>query len=107
MTAPAPLAAHEVNDRTVIHEISSSTQEMPELARSGSDLPKASRASIRRKTLDLNQLVARRQILRKEYAAIFAEAMIRYPQRETAKATAAQHDRGRELLELFLETSAG
>lgn len=71
-------------------------------ARVSNDLPMSPKVSVRRKTLDQDDIVARRQLANKNIAAVFADVLIRIPNAESWAATEAHR---RELVEMFVDSS--
>lgn len=71
-------------------------------AQTSSDLPLSPKVKIRRKTLDQDDAVARRQLANKNIAAVFADVLVRIPNFESWSATEAHR---RELVEMFLDSN--
>ncbi|KAI9723878.1 MAG: hypothetical protein M1828_003997 [Chrysothrix sp. TS-e1954] len=88
----------------MIQEIAGPPMGTPATENSPVELPTSPVAVIRRRTLDRNPKTAVRQLFEKNYAAIFADAMIQTPSSAGSKAKRAIDDQKRELVEIFLTT---
>jgi hypothetical protein len=85
-------------------EITNASKPDPSTPRSSVDMPGSPRVQVRRKTLSKVPEVAIRQLIYRNYASVFAEAMFRAPREEKMKERekAARKERMIKVVELFL-----
>lgn len=88
----------------MISEITSAqTTIVPSSPKKNDALPASTRATVRRKTLSADPAVARRQLIEKEYAAIYGDILIKAPLPTRDKERRAALDRRQHIIEIFLQ----
>ena len=89
----------------IAQELATTVQDVASSGTNPDALPNSPRVPIRRKTLDQDPTIARRQLINKNYAAVFADVLIRIGDLSGRKGKASNPEQKRELIELFLESS--
>lgn len=88
----------------VVQEVAAGYQATPPRSRANSELPHSPRVKVRRKTLDKDAMVASKQLMVKNMAAVFADVLVRVPEGDTIEGTEGKR---RQLVEMFLEGEPG
>ncbi|KAI9653383.1 MAG: hypothetical protein M1831_006088 [Alyxoria varia] len=89
----------------IAQELATSVQDAASFGNNPDAFPKSPRVPIRRKTLDQDPTIARRQLINKNYAVVFADTLIRNGDAPGKKGKASNPEQKRELIELFLDSS--
>ena len=105
----ATSSPHSVSFVLVTSMLGTLSQEVTNNARDSKagQIPTSPKLHIRRKTLSIHPEIARKQLVQKNYAAIFADVLVRLPENTSPKARLASQDQRRELIEVFLDHEPG